>query len=73
MKRFFCTTCKRVKRVQQWPTIIENQSAELPDARLGQCNFHATGMRTPRPKARVIPMRPAFNPVTVTSQKRKRA
>lgn len=41
MKRFYCTKCKKVKRVQSWPTLIENQDSFDPADRIGQCNYHS--------------------------------
>jgi len=42
VKRFYCTVCKGVKRVQQWPNKI--QYTELaPKQRIGECNWHAVG------------------------------
>jgi hypothetical protein len=40
MKRFFCKICKKVKRVQRFPVIIENQEADDPTLRVGECRRH---------------------------------
>jgi len=44
MKRFYCTICKKVKRVRNYPTLIEF-SPEVPPTnpvnRFGECNFHS--------------------------------
>lgn len=40
MKRFFCTTCKKVKRVRKHPTRTINRFSEKPEDRLGTCNRH---------------------------------
>ncbi len=55
MKRFYCTICKRVKRVQNLPLGVENPSAGSPDARIGQCRWHSGN--TPRVPVRVRPER----------------
>jgi hypothetical protein len=41
MKRFYCTICKKMKRVQRMPVIIENANSETPEARRGVCNRHS--------------------------------
>lgn len=43
MKRFFCATCGKMKRVQQWPTIISHVNSLDPTLRVGECNYHANG------------------------------
>lgn len=40
MKRFYCTVCKRIKRVRKYPTNIENQYADDPTQRIGSCSRH---------------------------------
>ena len=41
MKRFFCTVCKRTKRVRNYPAIIQDEHEKLPTHRLGVCNHHS--------------------------------
>lgn len=41
MKRFYCTVCKKVKRVQNLPIVIENEIADNPVNRIGVCNHHS--------------------------------
>jgi len=40
MKRFYCTVCKHVKRVRQYPANIQNVDATQPQDRIGSCNRH---------------------------------
>ena len=41
MKRFFCTVCKKVKRVQQWPIDVQAYSSVNVYDRMGTCNRHS--------------------------------
>lgn len=43
MKRFFCTVCKKVKRVRNVPQIIDTPNAVVPSDRIGQCDWHSMG------------------------------
>lgn len=43
MKRFFCSTCKKVKRVQKMPPSVVTPAAENVLDRIGQCSFHLRG------------------------------
>jgi hypothetical protein len=43
MKRFYCTECKRVKRVRQYPTSVIFGSPDIPTNRIGHCDYHITG------------------------------
>ena len=43
MKRFYCTVCKKIKRVRDWPVKLENEVSPLVLRRVGECNNHATG------------------------------
>ena len=58
MVRFFCTVCKKVKRVQRWPTIISNQYSTFPFDRIGECNRHTLGLMRPLKHDRVIKVKP---------------
>ncbi len=40
MKRFFCTICKKVKRVRVYPADIQDVYNETPDSRIGTCRRH---------------------------------
>jgi hypothetical protein len=40
MVRFYCTVCKKVKRVRQLPTRIQNEFSDFPTDRIGECNKH---------------------------------
>ena len=49
MKRFYCTVCQRVKRVQKWPAQITYQESVSPKLREGVCDKHSKPvMRTLR-------------------------
>jgi hypothetical protein len=41
MKRFYCTVCKKVKRVRKYPVLIDNTVAVDPSLRVGACNRHS--------------------------------
>lgn len=41
MKRFFCTTCKKIKYVNILPNGVENPKHPDPTQRLGTCKWHA--------------------------------
>jgi len=41
MVRFYCTVCKKVKRVQNWPIGIKNHTSVNPIERIGECNCHS--------------------------------
>ena len=41
MKRFYCTVCKKFKRVRQMPASVETPNAKEPIDRKGQCKWHA--------------------------------
>jgi hypothetical protein len=41
MKRFYCTICKKVKRVRQYPFSVENRDSENVTDRVGICTRHA--------------------------------
>jgi hypothetical protein len=41
MKRFFCSKCNKVKRVQQWPAMIESVGSVNVYDRVGECNWHS--------------------------------
>lgn len=40
MRRFFCSICKKVKRVQKWPKNVENRDSGVVTDRIGTCNHH---------------------------------
>lgn len=40
MKRFYCTVCKKYKRVRRWPIRIVNERNTNPAQREGVCNWH---------------------------------
>jgi len=40
MKRFFCTVCKKVKRVRKYPTNVVSVHADDVFARRGSCDKH---------------------------------
>jgi hypothetical protein len=40
MKRFYCTVCKRIKRVRVYPADIQDASSEMPENRVGTCRRH---------------------------------
>jgi hypothetical protein len=43
MKRFYCTTCKKVRRARKWPVVMGDTSAFSPEQRLGICDWHLSG------------------------------
>jgi hypothetical protein len=43
MKRFYCTVCKRVKRVRRIPLNVVSPNAEIVTERTGECSYHADG------------------------------
>lgn len=43
MKRFYCSVCQKMKRVQNWPISIEFDRFDIPNEpqdRVGECNYH---------------------------------
>ena len=40
MKRFYCTICQSIKRVQSWPADIHAFDTALPQDRRGTCDYH---------------------------------
>jgi len=40
MKRFYCTICKRVKRVRKLPATMDTPQADKVVERTGVCNLH---------------------------------
>jgi hypothetical protein len=57
MKRFFCVVCKKMKRVQRWPVMIQNVESDTPQDRVGACNRHtntrsSSALRVARPVSR---------------------
>jgi len=56
MKRFYCTTCKRVKRVQKWPDVISQVDSIDPAMRVGECDKHS------KPIIRAVRVKPT--PIT---------
>lgn len=40
MKRFYCTICKRIKRVRKYPADIQNQYSDSVGNRIGTCTRH---------------------------------
>lgn len=77
MKRFYCTICKRVKRVQKWPIIVENVAFTDPRDRVGQCNYHANPeLATARKIVQMVhQVKTTITPVRTTNRptNRKRA
>jgi len=41
MKRFYCTICKRVKRVRSLPRNVVAVNCEVPEDRTGTCDKHS--------------------------------
>lgn len=76
MKRFFCTVCGKVKRVQRWPVVISNDygNVTIPQDRIGQCNYHITGRTRLTSTHRTIKKVKSSTPPSIKSVKsRKRA
>jgi hypothetical protein len=46
MKRFYCSICKKIKRVRKMPRVIEMPKAENPFERVGVCNRHTVTTRS---------------------------
>lgn len=40
MKRFYCTICRKLKRVQTFPPSVRNRDAANPEERQGFCRKH---------------------------------
>lgn len=40
MKRFYCTICKKIKRVRVYPVDIQDDTNVLPEHRIGTCRRH---------------------------------
>jgi len=40
MKRFYCTVCKRIKRVRKYPANVVTPNAETVTNRVGSCSYH---------------------------------
>ncbi len=60
MFRFYCTTCKLVKRVQHIPKIIKDESLGNPTDRIGICDIHSRIIpqriiKTNRPEPIIVP------------------
>ena len=66
MKRFYCTKCKRVKRVQKFPILINDAFATLPQDRVGECNWHN------EPKREKVIQFPAIKQVAVAADSKKK-
>jgi hypothetical protein len=45
MKRFYCTVCNKVKRVQRWPDNVQAYTSVNVFDRIGECNWHNGGPR----------------------------
>lgn len=41
MKRFYCTICRRIKRVRQYPSDITSQHSDVVGERIGTCARHS--------------------------------
>jgi hypothetical protein len=48
MKRFYCTECKRIKRVRNYPSNVKNVQSTNVTERQGTCNWHYTGKQARR-------------------------
>jgi len=44
MKRFFCTTCRKIKRVHTLPDNVVGVSNERPADRVGRCVYHSSSL-----------------------------
>ena len=42
MKRFYCTICKKIKRVRKYPSNTVTPCASNPAERVGSCNRHSS-------------------------------
>jgi hypothetical protein len=40
MKRFYCTVCRKVKRVRRWPSTLKTADSINPFERIGVCERH---------------------------------
>lgn len=56
MKRFYCSICKRVKRVRSFPSSLNHnqQDAFTPTDRIAQCNRHSPGYTSPNHPSKPI-------------------
>lgn len=41
MKRFYCTVCKKIKRVRVYPASVADTQATSPQNRIGECKYHS--------------------------------
>ena len=69
MKRFYCTVCKKVKRVRRFPVSIEILISVSPIDRTGECNWHVEGRIKPL-RGHSIRVRP--NEVKITPIRQKK-
>ena len=67
MKRFYCTVCKRIKRVRALPANTQTPLADSPENRIGKCDYHTIG-RAIRPAK----VKPVFNKPALVEVKSKR-
>jgi hypothetical protein len=51
MTRFYCTTCRKMKRVRHLPAEIRNADAANPRQRLGKCDWHHVTPKAPAKRA----------------------
>ena len=51
MKRFYCTVCNKVKRVQHWPDDVQAYTSVNVFDRMGSCNWHSMGARPAQMKS----------------------
>lgn len=45
MKRFYCTVCKKFKRVRQMPSNVATPNANKVADRVGVCKWHVTAKK----------------------------
>lgn len=71
MKRFYCTICRKVKRVRKYPTNVATPNAEDIYQREGTCNRHSA-MPVMQKYAKAHDVEPVELNMLNTSRKTKR-
>lgn len=69
MRRFFCTECKKVKRVRRMPSSVATPEADAVTDRIGQCSFHTETVS--RGKVRIVARLGSTRKLSASSQKTK--
>jgi len=71
MKRFYCTVCRQVRRVRNWPTILSKPNEVSPGKREGKCDWHSGVPRVKRIPKKVFTSKPKTPPKQQQGKKRR--